>query len=75
MDKDECTSGPRCHKVGADHGFPDTGRRNEDTDSVLQERPSSPFLDGSQLTPEMEVEPLALLTSIIDDQATAGAVE
>jgi hypothetical protein len=75
MDKDECTSGPRCHKVGADHGFPDTGRRNEDTDRVLQERPSSLHLDGSQLAPETEVEPLALLTSIIDDQATAGAVE
>jgi hypothetical protein len=32
-------------------------------------------LDGSQLALETEVEPLALLTSIIDDQATAGAVE
>jgi hypothetical protein len=75
MDKDECTSRPRCHKVGADHGFPDTGRRDEDTDSVFQECPSSLLLDDSQLALETEVEPLALLTLIIDDQATAGAAE
>jgi hypothetical protein len=33
------------------------------------------LLDDSQLALETEVEPLALLALIIDDQATAGAAE
>jgi hypothetical protein len=75
MDEDERIPRPRGHEVGAHDGLPDTGRRHEDADVVLEERPRGLLLDRSQFALETEVKSLTLLTPIVNDQTAARTAD